>query len=55
MTRSVPLIMKVPFSVIMGISPKYTSCSFTSRMVRELVSGSTSHTINCTVIFKGTA
>jgi hypothetical protein len=26
-TRSVPLMMNVPFSVISGISPKYTGCS----------------------------
>ena len=26
-TRSVPLTTKVPCSVIMGISPRYTSCS----------------------------
>ena len=29
-TRSAPLITKVPLSVIMGISPKNISCSFTS-------------------------
>src|ERR1700692_1303205 len=30
MTRSVPLMMKVPLSVMSGNSPKYTSCSRTS-------------------------
>src|SRR5580700_5321846 len=30
MTRSVPLMMKVPLSVMRGSSPKYTSCSRTS-------------------------
>ena len=29
-TRSVPLMTKVPFSVMSGISPMYTSCSLTS-------------------------
>src|SRR5229473_2116392 len=33
-TRSVPLIMKVPFWVINGTSPKKTSCSLMSRMER---------------------
>src|SRR4030067_1055528 len=35
MTRSVPLMMKVARAVMRGISPKNTSCSLTSRMVRE--------------------
>ena len=34
MTRSVPLTMNVPFCVIRGTSPKKTSCSLMSRMVR---------------------
>ena len=32
MTRSVPLMTKVPCSVMSGTSPRYTFCSFTSRM-----------------------
>ena len=38
MTRSVPLMMKVPLSVISGISPKKTSCSLISRTVLTPVS-----------------
>jgi len=34
MTRSVPLMMNVARSDMSGISPKKTSCSLTSRMVR---------------------
>jgi hypothetical protein len=30
MTRSVPLMTKEPLRVMSGISPMYTSCSFTS-------------------------
>ena len=30
MTRSAPLITKVPFSVMSGSSPRYTSCSMMS-------------------------
>ena len=33
MTRSVPLMMKEPVVVMSGISPMYTSCSFTSLVV----------------------
>ena len=32
-TRSVPLMTKEPVVVMSGISPMYTSCSFTSLMV----------------------
>ncbi len=38
-TRSVPLMMNVPLSVISGTSPKKTSCSLMSRMERLPVSG----------------
>src|SRR5581483_4484830 len=37
-TRSVPLMMKVPLSVISGISPKNTSCSLISRTLFFCVS-----------------
>ena len=39
MTRSVPLMMNVPLSVISGMSPKKTSSSLASRMCLTPVSG----------------
>ena len=42
MTRSVPLMMNVPLSVISGMSPKKTSSSLASRMCLTPVSGSLS-------------
>jgi hypothetical protein len=54
MTRSVPLMMNVPFSVSMGISPKYTSCCLMSRMLRVPVSGSLSQTTRRMVTLRGT-
>ena len=41
-TRSVPLMMNVPLSVINGISPKKTSSSLISRIDFTFVSGSLS-------------
>ena len=55
MTLSVPLIIKLPFSVIRGISPKYTSCSFISLMDWAPVSRSLSHIIRRTRSFMGAA
>jgi hypothetical protein len=55
MTRSVPLMMKVARSDISGISPKKTSCSFTSRIVRAAVFSSTSKMTSCTVTLMGAA
>ena len=55
MTRSVPLMMKVPLSVIRGMSPMYTGCSLMSRIDRAPVSSSRSHTISRRITFKGAA
>ena len=54
-TRSVPLMMNVPFSVIRGSSPRYTSCSRTSRMVWVFVSLSLSTTLRRSVTLSGIA
>jgi hypothetical protein len=53
MTRSVPLMMKVPFSVISGMSPKKTSCSLISRIVLLPVSASLSKMVSRIVTFSG--
>src|SRR5664279_1430405 len=52
-TRSVPLMMNVPFCVIRGTSPKKTSCSFMSRIDLLPVSGSLSKMVNRMVTFNG--
>ncbi len=52
-TRSVPLMMKVPFSVISGTSPKNTSCSLMSRMERLPVSASLSKMVKRMVTLSG--
>src|ERR1035438_7701131 len=52
-TRSVPLMMNVPFCVISGMSPKKTSCSFMSRTERLPVSGSLSKIVSRMVTFSG--
>ena len=54
-TRSVPLMMKVPLSVINGISPKKTSCSLISRTLFFWVSGSFEYTVRRMVTFSGAA
>src|ERR1700680_5319748 len=53
MTRSVPLMMKVPFWVISGTSPKNTSCSLMSRMERLPVSASLSKMVRRMVTLSG--
>src|SRR5205823_9371763 len=53
--RSVPLMMKVPLSVISGISPKKTSCSLISRTLFFCVSGSLEYTVRRIVTFRGAA
>src|SRR6202007_3425903 len=53
MTRSVPLMMKVPFWVISGTSPKKTSCSLMSRIERLPVSASLSKIVRRIVTFSG--
>src|SRR6476620_2938632 len=53
-TRSVPLIMNVPLSVISGISPKKTSSSLISRIVETFVSGSLSNTVRRILTLSGT-
>ena len=55
MTRSVPFTMNVPCRVISGISPKYTSCSFTFLIERTPLSGSTSQMTSWTVTLSGAA
>ncbi len=55
MTRSVPLMMNVARSDMRGISPKKTSCSLTSRMVRAPVFSSTSKMTSWTVTLMGAA
>ena len=52
-TRSVPLMMNVPFSVISGMSPKKTSCSLMSRIVLLPVSASLSKMVSRMVTFSG--
>ncbi len=52
-TRSVPLMMNVPFCVISGMSPKKTSCSLMSRMERLPVSGSLSQMVRRIVTLSG--
>ena len=54
-TRSVPLMMKVPFSVISGSSPRYTSWPRCSRMVRVFASLSWSYTTRRSVTLSGMA
>jgi hypothetical protein len=54
MTRSVPLMMKVPLSVISGISPKKTSSSLMSRIDLASVSGSLSKTVRRIFTLSGT-
>ena len=51
----VPLMTKVPLSVIKGISPIYTSCSLISLTDREAVSSSTSQTTSLNVTLRGAA
>src|SRR5215470_5142856 len=52
-TRSVPLMMNVPFCVISGTSPKKTSCSLMSRMERLPVSASLSQMVSRIVTLSG--
>ena len=54
MTRSAPLIMKVPRSVIIGRSQKKTSCSRISLTFFVPVSGSSSRITRRRVTFIGT-
>jgi len=55
MTLSVPLMIKVPLSVISGISPKYTSCSLTARISLVFVMESIFQTTSLMVTFIGAA
>ncbi len=52
-TRSVPLMMKVPFSVIRGISPRYTFCSITLPTRRSFVCSSRSYTVRRSITRRG--
>ncbi len=52
-TRSVPLMMNVPWSVIKGISPKKTSCSLMSRTDLRPPVPSFSKTVSLILTFSG--
>src|SRR5213593_1743290 len=54
-TRSVPLMMNVPLSVMSGSSPRYTSWPRCSRIVRVFASLSWSKTTRRSVTFSGIA
>ena len=55
MTRSVPFTMNVPFSVMSGMSPMYTSCSLNSFGLLAPVSSSTSNTTRRSFTLSGAA
>ena len=55
MTRSVPLMTKVPLSVMSGSSPRYTSCSRTSLTGFLAPAASLSSTIRRTFTRRGAA
>ena len=55
MTRSVPVTINVPSSVISGISPKKTSCSLMSRMDFWSPAPSFSKTVSRMLTFSGAA